>query len=118
MPVTGNFTSVMLGADDGGAVTLKINGTSKKPDDVKEVYVAVAHADTKKRLLSASQQGVPGELPCASVSAAGAKGWTAVLAQGTPAYKVGETVLLVGVMVPGDGSAPFSWHETMDITDG
>jgi hypothetical protein len=118
MPFTGNFTSVMLGADEGGVVKLKVNGTSEQPDDVKHVYVAVAYAEAKKTLLSTAQKGVPGELPCASVAAEGATGWTVVLDQAEPPYKVGETILLVGVMVPGDHKPPFSWHETLKIIDG
>jgi hypothetical protein len=118
MPFTGNFTSVMLGADEGGAMTLKVNGTSQQPDDVEQIYVSVAHADAKKTLLSTDLKGVAGELPCGTVAAKGSTGWTVVLGQADPAYKLNETVLLVGVMVGADGEPPFSWHETMKITDG
>jgi hypothetical protein len=116
MPGAGNFTSVTLGPDDHGAEKLKVNGESEDPDRVKALYVAVAHADATDGPLGAGHAGDPPEgLPSTAVqSPDGAGFWTAVFDQERPPYKVGETVLVVGVIVDGKGIPSF-WHQSLKV---
>lgn len=124
MPGHGNFTSVTLGRDDNDVERLTVNGVTTDIDDVdvKAVYVAVAHAAAKTTLLGATRPGdEPHELPSVAVPAPeDAGGWTATLDQEKPParpYAVGDTVLLVGVIVDSHGEPTF-WHNTLEIEPG
>jgi hypothetical protein len=120
MPGSGNFTSVTLGPDDTGKRKLIVNGTSTKPDLVEAVYIAVARLGTEGARIGAGRPADPPQrLRSTSVAAPdGAGGWTAFLNQARPAYKVGEKLVLVGVIVNSDdGSASF-WHQVREIEPG
>jgi hypothetical protein len=117
MSVTGNFTTVTVGADDTGTEKLKVNGVSDEPDRVKAIYVAVAHAGAQDTLTAGEDTGDDAqELPAtAVVMPAGASGWTAFLEQADPPYELGDTVLAVGVMVDSEDDSPSFWHRTLTI---
>jgi hypothetical protein len=124
MAGAGNFTDVTLGPVDG-VERLTVSGVALDDDgnpfvDVKAVYVAVAHAAAKTRLLGATHAGERHELRSVSVPAPAGDGWTVTLDQPeapTPPYAVGDMVLLVGVLVD-DNSEPSFWHETLEIERG
>jgi hypothetical protein len=116
MGVSGNFTSVTLGPEGSPDPKLKVNGESEDPDRVKALYVAVAHANADQGPLGAGQAGdPPAGLPSTAVrSPDGAGFWTAVFDQERPPYKVGETVLVVGVIVDSKGIPSF-WHQALKV---
>jgi hypothetical protein len=131
MPGHGNFTRVTLGPDDDEVEQLSVNGVALDDEgnvfvDVKAVYVAVAHAAAKTRLLGATDPGDPHELPSVSVPAPAGDGWTVTLDQPEPSpppeppatpYAVGDRVLLVGVLVENNNKPSF-WHQTLQIEPG
>jgi hypothetical protein len=119
MPAAGNFTTVTLGPDNFGKRKLRVNGISRKPDKVQAIYVSVARMGARGAPLGAGQPGDRArELRSAAVKGPeGAGGWTAFLNQASPAYKVGEKLLVVGVIVD-KGGIPSFWHQMKEIAPG
>lgn len=120
MSVTGNFTTVTLPPVPNEQVALKVNGISKEPQNVKALYVAIAHGDDAQALRDAAP-GLPEiahSLPTVAIeNPAGQSGWTAFFPQAEPPYRPDDVVLIVGVMVPVDESPepPFCWHQATTI---
>jgi hypothetical protein len=113
-----NFTRISLGTkDDNGGEVLFVEGASEEPDQVKAIYVALAHGNDLENLAGASGVGaVPHELPSVAVAGAdGAAKWTTTFPQGPSPFKVDDTVLAVGAGVPLTDDAPFFWHQTLTI---
>jgi hypothetical protein len=112
----GNFTSVTLRVNPDRSQQLVIEGATDKPQEVKEIYVGLAHG---KRQLSVSANGAVGLPPAGkerelvkAVAGAGAT-WKATIEKPSPRLSIGEQVLVVGVaMLKARGEPPVFWHQT------
>lgn len=98
MAFSANFTEVTFGSDPkGGGKALFVKGTSRPPIPLK-IYVMLQRN---------------GELLSSRVDA-GQVSWVAPFADGTPSFKVGDDVFVVGMAMRPDQD-PFVWQASITI---
>jgi hypothetical protein len=120
-----NFAKITIHQDGTREVLVIEGATDGNPNELKEIYVGLAHGAKDLVQPSGDAAGAQapvglkpaGEIHSAAVAEApnGVR-WKATISQPRPKVKLGEKVVVMGVGVPTSSRArPRFWHETLTV---
>jgi hypothetical protein len=120
-----NFAAITIHRDGTREVLVIEGATAGNPNELKEIYVGLAHG--AKDLVQPSGDGAGAPAPvglkpdgeihsAAAADAPNGATWKATISQTRPKVKPGEKVVVIGVGVPTSSRArPRFWHTTLTV---
>ena len=125
MSFSPNFAKITIHQDGTREVLVIEGATDGNPNELKEIYVGLAHGT--KDLVQPSGDAAGAQAPvglkpdgairsAAAAEAPNGAAWKATISQTRPKVKAGEKVVVMGVGVPTSSRRrPSFWHETLTV---